>query len=193
MVSILFARQDSIYKTLGVDVWDIDRDARLWPGGNPCVAHPPCRAWGQLKHFAKPRHDEKELALISVDFIRAQGGVLEHPSGSTLWDEKPLPLPGHTDKWGGYTIDVDQFWFGHKAKKKTFLYICGVDKKDLPAIPMRFDLIEYTVSSKIKKKSGRRLKKEITKAEREATPIAFAQWLIEVAQRCKPNASRISQ
>ncbi len=33
-VAVLFARQDSVYKQLpGTDVWDIDRDARKWPGG----------------------------------------------------------------------------------------------------------------------------------------------------------------
>ena len=44
-VAVLFARADSIYKTLpGCDVYDIKRDARTWPGGCPVVAHPPCRA-----------------------------------------------------------------------------------------------------------------------------------------------------
>jgi hypothetical protein len=48
-VAILFARKDSIYKTMpGCDVWDIDRDARNWPGGAPIVGHPPCRAWGPI-------------------------------------------------------------------------------------------------------------------------------------------------
>ena len=32
----------------GFDCWDIERNALNWPGGNPIVAHPPCRAWGQL-------------------------------------------------------------------------------------------------------------------------------------------------
>lgn len=54
-VSVLYTRSDSVYKTLGVDCWDMERDARLFPGGNPIVAHPPCRAWGQLSHMAKPR------------------------------------------------------------------------------------------------------------------------------------------
>jgi len=52
MISVLFARSDSNYKTLpGVDVWDAERDARTWPGGNPVVAHPPGRALGRLRHF----------------------------------------------------------------------------------------------------------------------------------------------
>ena len=35
-VAVLFARADSVYKTLpGVDVWDEARDARQWPGSGP--------------------------------------------------------------------------------------------------------------------------------------------------------------
>lgn len=120
-VSVLFARKDSVYKTLGVDVWDIERDARLWPGGNPCVCHPPCRAWGKLKSFAKPREGEKQLALMSIDWIRKNGGCLEHPSQSGL--NKILPVPGVIDEFGGFTIHIDQFWFGHKAKKQTLIYM----------------------------------------------------------------------
>lgn len=74
-VAVLFARRNSIYKTLpGCDVWDIERDARLWPGGMPVVAHPPCRAWGQLRHFARPVPGERELAILAVDQVRRWGG-----------------------------------------------------------------------------------------------------------------------
>lgn len=185
-VSALYVRADSIYKSLGVDCWDAERDARNYNGNNPVVAHPPCRAWGRLKGFAKPRHDEKELALKAVDTIRKVGGVLEHPAHSDLWKEKPLPKPGEVDKWGGFTICVDQFWWGHKARKKTFLYICGVNKKDLPIIPMNFDMLTHYVGfPKSWKGKGRNGMKEISKKEREATPIDFAKWLIEVAKRCK--------
>ena len=182
-VSALFVRKDSIYKELGVDCWDMERNALNWPGGNPVIAHPPCRAWGQLSHMAKPRIGEKELAFFAIDMIRKYGGVVEHPRASRLWPEY-LPTPGQVDKFGGYSISVDQFCWGHKAKKSTLLYIVGCPIRELPAMPMRFDAIQYTVSSKIKKKSGRRILKEIPKSEREKTPIDFAKWLIEVASRC---------
>ncbi|MWL55341.1 hypothetical protein GQL84_23735, partial [Escherichia coli] len=58
------------------DVFDIERDARTFAGGMPVVAHPPCRAWGRLRKFAKPRPDEKALALFAVAQVRAFGGVL---------------------------------------------------------------------------------------------------------------------
>jgi hypothetical protein len=184
-VSVLYTRADSVYKTLGVDCWDMIRDARLFPGGNPVVAHPPCRAWGQLSHMAKPRKDEKFLAILAVWDVRRNGGVLEHPRGSKLWLEMDLPKPGEIDEWGGYSICIKQSWFGHKAEKETLLYIVGCPKDQLPAIPISFGAVEYTVSSRIKKKSGRRIKKEITKKEREATPIELAKWLLEVALRSK--------
>ncbi len=80
-VAVLFARRDSIYKTMDqCDVWDIDRDARLWPGGASIVAHPPCRAWGQLSHFAKPRHDEKALSVWAMDQVRRWGGGCRAPA-----------------------------------------------------------------------------------------------------------------
>src|SRR5687768_16317280 len=99
MISVLYTRADSIYKQLGVDCWDIERDARKWPGGNPIVAHPPCRAWGQLSHFANPIQGEKELAISAINQIRKYGGVLEHPRGSKLWHEMNLPMPGKVDKF----------------------------------------------------------------------------------------------
>jgi hypothetical protein len=96
-----------------------------------------------------------------------------------------LPYPGNYDEFGGFSICVDQFLFGHKARKKTLLYICGCSQDDLQLIPLRFDAVEYTVASKIKKKSGRRVKQEITKAEREHTPVDLAKWLIKVASNCE--------
>jgi len=118
-IAVLFARKDSVYKTLpGCDVWDIERDARNWPGGSPIVAHPPCRAWGRLRTFAKPRPDEKDLARWAVDRIREWGGVLEHPESSTLWADKELPRPGLRDEFDGWTFPVHQWWWGHRAKLK---------------------------------------------------------------------------
>ena len=64
-VAILFARADSCYKALsGCDVYDMERDARTYDGPRPVVAHPPCRAWGRLKHMANPRPDERNLARV---------------------------------------------------------------------------------------------------------------------------------
>jgi hypothetical protein len=121
-VAVLFARSDSIYRTLpGCDVWDAERDALRWPGGAPVVAHPPCRAWGSLRHFAKPEPGERELAVWAVDRVREWGGVLEHPQASRLWPELGLPCPRkrERDSWGGWTLPIWQSWWGHRADKAT--------------------------------------------------------------------------
>lgn len=181
MVAILFARHDSVYKQLpNLDVYDKNRDARTFPGGMPVVAHPPCRAWGRLRHFASPEPGEKDLAKWAVGQVRRWGGVLEHPKASTLWDCMNMPLGGNIDDWGGYTLDVDQFWWGHKARKKTWLYVVGCPQSELPPIPIRLDAITHRIGS-MKLKGGRKGLPEITKKEREATPPDLAEWLVFVA------------
>lgn len=167
-VSVLFARSDSFYYDLVADVWDIKRDARGYAGMNSVVCHPPCRGWGRLRHLAKPRPDEKALALFAIEQVRRCGGVLEHPMGSSLWHEASLPKPGLVDDWGGWTLLVDQGWFGHPAPKPTYLYICGVTSSQVPALPV-----------KLQRAEGRTMR--LIPAEREHTPIEFAKFLVQVA------------
>lgn len=182
-VAALFVRNDSVYKSIsGVDCWDAARDARNWPGGAPVVAHPPCRAWGRLRHFANPRPDEKQLALWVVEQVRMFGGVLEHPVASTLWPVAGLPAPGTRDRFGGWTLPIHQHWFGHRAAKATLLYIVGCDPRDIPPIPYRMDEPTHVVQSR--KRDGYR--PHISKAEREHTPPDLANWLVELACKVTP-------
>lgn len=179
MITILFARRDSVYKMLpDVDVWDADRDALRWPGGTPIVAHPPCRAWGRLRSFARPADGEKELAIWAIRQVRRWGGVLEHPAGSLLWREAGLPALGAHDAFHGWTLPVTQHWWGHRADKATWLYIVGCLPRQLPDIPLRLDEPTHVVQSR---RPGR---PSITKAEREHTPLLLAEWLVQVARCC---------
>jgi hypothetical protein len=187
-VAALFVRADSIYKQMpGVDAWDIERDARRWPGGAPVVAHPPCRAWGQLRHMAKPRDDEKDLARLAVRWVREFGGVLEHPARSTLWADQSLPAPGTVDAVGGWTLPILQSAWGHKADKATWLYIRGALPKDLPVIPLKLGAATHVIaSSTARRHRGHPMfRPEVTKAEREHTPPALAEWLVDLARRCR--------
>ena len=180
-VSVLFARADSIYKTLpGCDVWDVERDARKWPGGTPIVAHPPCRAWGRLRHFAHPVAGELELAIWGVEQVRKWGGVLEHPKGSRLWVSR-LPSPGEYDEFGGWTLPILQFWFGHRCEKATWLYIVGLKPSDLPPLPLILGEPTHVIQSM--KRSNCR--PHVPKAEREHTPRQLAEWLVELARNTK--------
>jgi len=192
-VAVLFARKDSIYKSIpGVDVWDAVRDATLWPGGCPVVAHPPCRAWGQLRALAKPRPGEKQLAIYAVEQVRIFGGVLEHPKNSTLWPMAGLPRPGARDEFGGWTLPIYQRWWGHRAEKPTLLYIVGCAPSDVPRIPLVLGDAHYVCGSSGRRRDGSRLHKgdvawrpEISKAEREHTPLPLALWLVELARLCR--------
>lgn len=186
-VAVLFARADSIYKTMvGCDVWDIERDARNFRGGMPIVAHPPCRAWGQLKHMANPRPGERELALWSVCMVRIWGGVIEHPAGSTLWPVAVLPEPGERDGWNGWTLAAPQQWWGHRAEKATRFYVVGCEPSDMPPLPFVMGDATHVIAQS-NRRQKLRLKPECTKAEREHTPPALAAWLIELARKCRGN------
>lgn len=184
-VAVLFARADSIYKTLpGCDVYDMERDARTYDGPHPVVAHPPCRSWASLRHCAKPRPDERNLARLAVALVRTFGGVLEHPHRTTLWADQRLPEPGRRDAFGGFTLVVDQHWFGHRAQKRTRLYVVGCEPHEAPEMPMRLGEATHTVGLW----SGRdkdRCRPSIGKPEFEATPPDLARWLVELARRCR--------
>ena len=180
-VAVLFARRDSIYKTLpACDVWDAQRDARLWPGGAPAIAHPPCRTWGRLRYFAKPPDlaEEQALSFFAVTQVQRWGGVLEHPAGSLLWKAAGLPRPGHRDEFG-WTLFIQQWWFGHRAEKATWIYVVGVEPSVMPPLPFRLGDPTYVIQSRKKHGEGR---PHVSRAEREATPLRLAQWLVEVAR-----------
>jgi hypothetical protein len=176
----------SIYKAMpGLDVWDADRDALNYQGPYPIIAHPPCRRWGCLRMNAKHTPEEKALGPWAVEQVRKWGGVLEHPRASTLWSHCGLPGPGRaTDEFGGFSIDVEQHWWGHRARKRTWLYICGCRPADVPSFPIRFSHPPRVITNIHGLRAGMPgYRPEVTKAEREATPPAFASWLVELASR----------
>jgi len=180
MIAVLFARQDSRYKQLkGYDVYDIDRDARNYNGSHPVIAHPPCRAWGRLSHMANPRPDEKQLAYFALEQVRKNGGVLEHPKGSKLWKEVPLPMPNEApDKFGGFTILIDQYHFGHVARKWTHLYIVGIKPEEVPPIPFREGSPWKTICG-ITGQPGRRC----TQYEREYSPDGLIEFMTTICKK----------
>lgn len=138
-VAALFVAKDGPYFGLPeVDPWDETRDARLYQGPYPVVAHPPCQRWGKF-YAGSPAHiartgERKKLgddggcfahALYSV---RTFGGVLEHPWGSKAWGIFGISVPGRKGGWiqadseGGWTCCIEQGRYGHYARKPTLLY-----------------------------------------------------------------------
>jgi hypothetical protein len=186
-VAALFVRADSIYKTMeGVDAYDMERDARTYDGPWPVVAHPPCRSWATLRHCAQPRPDERNLARLAVAMVREFGGVLEHPHRTTLWEAQRLPEVGERDAFGGFTLVIDQHWWGHRAQKRTRLYVVGCEPVEVPILPLRLGEATHTVGLW----SGRdknTCRPSIGKREFESTPPELAAWLVETARRCAVN------
>jgi len=161
----------------GVDAWGVERDAMTYAGPHPVVAHPPCGAWGNYAHKS---HDSGVTGPVAVKQVRQFGGVLEHPKNSKLWRHCGMPRPGEApDKWGGYSIEVFQRDWGHKALKTTWLYIVGTD--DLPAFPRP----SQSPGRVYRKPSGRLSYplERMSKRARHLTPPRFAEWLVEVARR----------
>ena len=168
-VAALFVRRDSPYKLLaGVDPYDADRDATTYNGPWPVVAHPPCRAWGRLAHFAKPRPGERDLGHFALDAVRRWGGVLEHPEASALWAEAGLLAPLTYDWFGGFTVVVDQSAWGHRARKRTWLYFCGCEPLSIPPARPALTTVE-----------------RMSRAERERTPPELASWLVQCASSAR--------
>lgn len=185
-VAVLFARRDSIYKTLpGCDVWDEDRDARIWPGGAPVVAHPPCRLWGGLSHLSTADKREKWCGIMAVSAVRIWGGCLEHPQRSKLWKTASLPAPDEgRDEFGGFTVAFPQMWFGHPAEKWTWIYVCGIAPAQVPEIPFRLGEATHKVTNggEHPRAGEPGYRPEVTRYWRDATPWALANWLVTIAR-----------
>jgi len=171
-IAALYISPRSIYKTMSdVDPWDPERDATKWPGGTPAVLHPPCGQWARLRAQAHHNPEEKALGLIAVEQVKQWGGVLEHPNASTLWKTAGLPPPNSYDDQGGFTIQVDQLHWGHKARKSTWLYIFGTERKNIPSPPILLSYPETTIG-------------QMSRTGRAATPPEFARWLVDIAKTC---------
>jgi hypothetical protein len=183
-----------------VDAWGVERDATQYAGPSPVVAHPPCAAWGRYAHLHHcGEHCDPEcrrLGPIAVEQVRRYGGVLEHPRDSRLWRVCGLPLPGGLpDAHGGWSIEVFQRDWGHRADKPTWLYVVGCALGDMPSMPPSTPSPSRwtpklrtlrTLTDLHRHKSGTRGELErMSKTQRHLTPPAFAAWLVALASRCR--------
>jgi hypothetical protein len=144
MIAALYVETGGPYFDLaGVDPWDEARDARLYAGPWPVVAHPPCQRWGRFWHGSPRKPHQFQLGADGGCFaaalasVREWCGVLEHPADSKAWQAFGLNRPPRGGGWvaadwlGGFTCYVEQGFYGHAARKATWLYAFGVD---LPAL-----------------------------------------------------------
>jgi hypothetical protein len=197
-VAALYVDTRGAYAALpGVDPWDAARDARLYAGPHPVVAHPPCHLWVNLtcvnfKRYGgehnRPGNDGGcfRAALASV---RQWGGVLEHPAFSRAWAAFGLtrptrlgwnpaaPEPGWPGDKAGWVCEVWQSAYGHKARKRTWLYAV------LPGIPLELRWERTPGTHQVGWFD--RNKRTLGKKEASATPTAFRDELLRLARHSR--------
>jgi hypothetical protein len=208
-VAALYVETNGCYYGLtDVDPWDEARDARLYAGPHPVVAHPPCQRWGKLwagqplsiklTGQRKRLGDDGGCFLAALKAVRRWGGVLEHPWGSRAWPHFGLNTPPREGGWivadfeGGWTCCVEQGRYGHHARKPTLLYSVGCD--ELPSLrwgksEMQLDpiVVERIGLEKAKRRGEVASRGGGTdSAPRIGTPEPFRNLLLGMARTARP-------
>lgn len=192
-VAALYVQKGGAYFGMpDVDPWDEARDARLYDGPHPVVAHPPCARWCRLAGFVEKTYGYKRgedggCFAAALASLRARGGVLEHPAHSKAWEHFGLPKPPRSGGWvegaGGWSCHVEQRQYGHRANKPTWLFAVGCDLPELRwgQVPGRPEAVVGSCSNNgdgsYLRGSGR-----MTQREASATPPEFKAVLLAMAR-----------
>jgi hypothetical protein len=156
----------------GVTTYDRTRDALTFDGLSPVVAHPPCRLWSKyLSHFANPPAPDLERAYGFFAILAAEtfGGVVEQPAHSALWRAANLPLPGQSTP-RGFTVYVEQCWFGFPTRKPTWLYVCRVPMNQVQTPAFRLECQSSRMNGQ---------------PPLSQTTPTFAAWLVQIARQAR--------
>lgn len=193
MIAALFVETNGVYFGLpDVDPWDEKRDARLYAGPHPVVAHPPCSRWCQMAKVNQARYghrvgDDGGCFSIALDLVRRYGGVLEHPAYSLAWSAFSLARPKR-GSWQAvgmlgphihYVTEVSQSAYGHRARKRTWLYYAGVYS------PPDVDWSDTPGTAWVGNDGSANAKPMLSKKEAKATPVAFRDLLLGLARSVK--------
>jgi hypothetical protein len=185
-VAALFVDAAGCYANqAGIDAWPQSRDARRYAGPWPVVAHPPCHLWVNLaalnykrygRDHNRPGNDGGCFAA-ALEAVRKWGGVLEHPAGSNAWRAHdltpPLAMGWQRSLFGGWVCEVWQSAYGHKARKRTWLYYSGT------AHP--FELRWTRAPGTHQCGWFDRIKPTLSKRDANATPPEFRDELLRLA------------
>lgn len=209
MIAALYVQRGGCYWGLpGVDAWDEERDARGYAGPWPVVAHPPCERWGRYwsggPSWRGPRKrlgDDRGCFAAALAAVRRWGGVLEHPEASHAWRAFGLVAPPRSGGWvradaldghGGWTCCVEQGAYGHRARKATWLYACGVEPPELKwgRAPGDFVRLDNGVRSVEQRRRAVRTGacQRLSHRQRAATPLPFRDLLLNIARSAAPAA-----
>lgn len=190
MIAALYVQTGGCYFGLpDVDPWDEARDARLYAGPHPVVAHPPCHLWTNLAavnykrwggEHNRPGNDGGKFEA-AMDAVFRYGGVLEHPAFSRAWKHFGLTRP--RGQWlncfeSYWVCEVWQSAYGHKARKRTWLLYCGAQA------PFPLDWSQKPGTHQCGFKFGTdKPKPTLGKKAASATPPAFRDLLLSLARR----------
>jgi hypothetical protein len=189
VIAALFVQKDGAYYGLeGVDPWDVERDARLYLGPHPVVAHPPCQLWTNFAALNYKRYGGEhnrpgnDGGCFEAAFraVRRWGGVLEHPAFTNAWRAFMLPAPVGTG-WndlghGEWVCEVWQSAYGHRARKRTWLYAKGPQGWRPPEL-------DWTRTPGVAQVGWfDRIKPTLSKKDASATPPAFRDALLGIAR-----------
>lgn len=199
MIAALFVEKGGVYWNLpNVDPWDEARDARLYDGPWPVVAHPPCARCGRY-HGGAPttwprliKGDDKGCFKAALAAVRRWGGVLEHPEASYAWDHFGLNAPPRCGGWvmadwdGGWTCCIEQGAYGHRARKATWLYAKGTDLPSLNWGSAAGDFVRLDEGFHSIEERARAIKtgacQRLSAKQGAATPLEFRDLLISIAE-----------
>lgn len=157
--------------------------------------------------------DDGGCFAAALSAVRRFGGVLERPEASHAWRWFGLVPPPRTGGWhaadllGGWTCCVEQGHYGHRARKATWLYACGMPGSALPELTWgpcraRTRCVWRTAttagrSAWLPAAPGRdQAFKRLSARQRMLTPPAFAELLLGIAassERPTPPGRRYPQ
>ena len=191
-VAALYVQKNGAYYGIpDVDPWGEERDARLYAGPHPVVAHPPCSRWCRLAHSVEARLGEKYKVgedggcfAAALRSVKQWGGVLEHPAASKAFYAYDLTIPkgsGWIGRLGepGWSCEVSQAAYGHRTRKLTWLYYYS--PKAVPPFALDWSRPQHTAVVGHDTKRGSNYPR-LTARENLATPVAFRDALISLAR-----------
>lgn len=202
MIAALFVQTGGCYFGLpDVDPWDVTRDARLYAGPWPVVAHPPCERWGRYwnggpsARVKRKRGDDAGCFAAALQAVRTWGGVLEHPEASSAWKAFGLLPPARWGAWTaagdfqGWTCCVEQGAYGHRARKATWLYACHARLPSLKWGRAPGDFVRLNDGCHSAEERRRATKtgacQRLSARQRLATPAPFRDLLLSIARTSK--------